>query len=78
MTALMQVYFKVTEGQTANPEWEEKPARVSSKFSELKDKVVAGSGIMKQIIIALSFADMPHSPATGLYNVKYGRQGGFD
>jgi len=44
MTALMQVYFKVTEGQTANPEWEEKLARVSSKFSELKDKAVEWTG----------------------------------
>jgi hypothetical protein len=44
MTALMQIYFKVIEGQTANPEWEEKPARISSKFNELKDKAPAWPG----------------------------------
>ena len=44
MTALMQVYFKVTEGQVANPEWEEKLARVSSKFSELAKKAAAWPG----------------------------------
>jgi len=38
MTALMQVFFKVTEGQTANPEWEEKLDKVSDKFKELKEK----------------------------------------
>jgi hypothetical protein len=38
MTALMQVFFKVTEGQVANPEWEAKLDGVSSKFSELADK----------------------------------------
>lgn len=38
MTALMQVFFRVTEGQVANPEWEAKLDGVSSKFSELADK----------------------------------------
>lgn len=38
MTALMQVFFKVTEGQEPNPEWEGKLDSVSSKFSELRDK----------------------------------------
>ena len=38
MTALMQVFFTVTEGQEANPEWEGKLDKVSKKFSELKDK----------------------------------------
>ncbi len=45
MTALMQVYFKVTEGQVANPEWEEKLARVSSKFSELEEKAASWPGM---------------------------------
>jgi hypothetical protein len=44
MTALMQVYFKVIEGQVADPEWEEKLTRVSSKFGELKDKAAAWPG----------------------------------
>src|SRR6056297_439440 len=38
MTALMQVFFKVTEGQQPNPEWEGKLDKVSKKFSKLKEK----------------------------------------
>jgi hypothetical protein len=38
MTALMQVFFKVTEGQQPNPEWENKLESVSKKFGELKSK----------------------------------------
>lgn len=40
MTALMQVFFKVTEGQEPNPEWEAKLERGSKKFVELKNKAV--------------------------------------
>ena len=38
MAALMQVFFKVTEGQQPNPEWEGKLDSVSKKFSKLKGK----------------------------------------
>lgn len=38
MTALMQVFFKVTEGQEPNPEWESKLEGVSKKFGELGRK----------------------------------------
>ena len=38
MTALMQVFFKVTEGQTPNPEWENKLEGVSKKFGEFGRK----------------------------------------
>lgn len=38
MTALMQVFFKVTEGQEPDPEWERKLDSVSDKFGELKAK----------------------------------------
>ncbi len=38
MTALMQVFFKVTEGQQPNPEWEAKLEGVSKKFGEFKHK----------------------------------------
>jgi hypothetical protein len=41
MTALMQVFFKVTEGQEPNPEWEAKLEKGSKKFREMKDKAVA-------------------------------------
>jgi hypothetical protein len=38
MTSLMLVFFKVTEGQTPNAEWEARLDKVSGKFSSLKDK----------------------------------------
>lgn len=38
MTALMQVFFKVTEGQQPDPEWERKLESVSKKFGKLKTK----------------------------------------
>jgi len=44
MTALMLVFFKVTEGQTANPEWEAKLEKVSAKFKQLADKAVNWGG----------------------------------
>jgi hypothetical protein len=40
MTALMQVFFKVTEGQEANPEWEAKLDIASKKFGEIKAKAL--------------------------------------
>lgn len=44
MAALMQVYFKVTEGQAPNPEWEAKLEKASAKFGELKEKALAWQG----------------------------------
>jgi hypothetical protein len=38
MIALMHVFFKVTEGQTPDPDWEAKLDNVSSKFSKLQTK----------------------------------------
>lgn len=40
MTALMQVFFKVTEGQQPNPEWDAKLSKVSKKFGEFKTKAM--------------------------------------
>ncbi|MGY6588905.1 MAG: hypothetical protein ACXIUB_11550 [Wenzhouxiangella sp.] len=40
MTALMQVFFKVTEGQQPNPEWENKLEGVSKKFGEFKTRAL--------------------------------------
>lgn len=45
MTALMQVFFKITEGQQPDPEWEQKLDKVSDKFGELKTKAVEWAGI---------------------------------
>lgn len=45
MTALMQVFYAVTEGQVPNPEWEAKLDSASKKFGELKEKAAEwGSG----------------------------------
>lgn len=44
MTALMQVFFKVTEGQEPNPEWEAKLDKLSKKFGNLKKKAVEWVG----------------------------------
>lgn len=44
MTAMMQVFFKVTAGQQPNPEWEQRLDSVSSKFGELKSKAGAWTG----------------------------------
>jgi hypothetical protein len=41
MTALMQVFFKVTEGQQPNPEWDAKLGGVSKKFGTFKEKALA-------------------------------------
>jgi hypothetical protein len=38
LACLLQVFFKVTEGQTPNPEWQEKLARVSDKFRSMGQK----------------------------------------
>ncbi|WP_304641660.1 hypothetical protein [Pseudomonas sp.] len=38
MTAMMQVFFKVTEGQEANAEWESKLEQASEQFRELRVK----------------------------------------
>lgn len=44
ITALMQVYFKVIEGQRPNPEWDARLASASSKFRELKDRAFGAGG----------------------------------
>lgn len=41
MAALMQVFFKVTEGQTPDPQWSAKLEGMSDKFKELKAKAGA-------------------------------------
>lgn len=41
MTALLQVFFRVTEGQQPNPEWDAKLDSLSGKFRELKDRATS-------------------------------------
>lgn len=43
MTALMQVYFKVTEGQMPDAEWTAKLEKMSGKFRTLKDKAMGAA-----------------------------------
>lgn len=44
MTALMQVFFRITEGQEPDPEWETRLENLSNKFKELKDKATDWPG----------------------------------
>jgi hypothetical protein len=38
IACLMQVYFRAIEGQSPDPEWEERLAQLSRKFARLKDR----------------------------------------
>ncbi len=38
IAAMMEVYFRVIEGQTPDPAWDERIGQVSRKFRDLKDK----------------------------------------
>ena len=44
IAALMQVYFKVIDGQTPNPEWDRRLSDASKPFRELKEKAAAAFG----------------------------------
>lgn len=44
IACLLQVYFKVTEGQTPNPEWQAKLAQASDKFKKLGERAVQWAG----------------------------------
>lgn len=44
MVALMQVFFRVTEGQEPNPEWEAKLDNVSAEFGKLKQRAAEWTG----------------------------------
>jgi hypothetical protein len=41
VTAMMDVYFKTIEGQTPNPEWDQKLSSASDKFRELSQKAAS-------------------------------------
>lgn len=44
IAAMMDVYFRVIEGQTPDPAWDERIGQVSKKFRELKDKAANWMG----------------------------------
>jgi len=41
IACMMQVYFRVIEGQQPDPEWDARITAVSRKFAEMKDKAIA-------------------------------------
>lgn len=41
VASMMQVYFKVIEGQTPDPVWDARLTKLSNKFKKIKDKAVA-------------------------------------
>jgi hypothetical protein len=44
IAAMMEVYFKAIEGQSPNPEWDERLSGLSSKFRTLKERAAAWAG----------------------------------
>jgi hypothetical protein len=44
IACLLQVYFKVTDGQVPNPEWHAKLANASAKFRSLGERALAWAG----------------------------------
>lgn len=44
IACMMQVFFKVTEGQTPDPEWEDRLSRASDKFKELGNRAASWVG----------------------------------
>lgn len=43
ITCMMQVFFKATEGQEPDPEWEARLEGMSDKFKKLKERAIGGS-----------------------------------
>ncbi len=44
ITCMMQVFFKVIEGQEPNPEWDAKLEQMSGKFRKLKERALGAGG----------------------------------
>jgi len=44
IACMMQVFFKVTDGQQPNPEWDAKLEQMSGKFRKLKEKALGAAG----------------------------------
>ena len=66
MTALMQVFFTVTEGQEPNPEWDAKLDGVSDKFRELKNKAVSHTSSSSSSPSSPSPSAAPSEPTASL------------
>lgn len=48
LACLLQVFFKVTDGQRPNPEWQARLERASDKFRALGEKAMAWEGMGRQ------------------------------
>lgn len=44
LAAMMDVYFRVIEGQTPDPQWDERIGQVSRKFNQIKEKAANWAG----------------------------------
>ncbi|MCW5954906.1 MAG: hypothetical protein KIT69_21840, partial [Propionibacteriaceae bacterium] len=44
IAAMMDVYFRVIEGQTPDPAWNDRIGQVSRKFRDLKDRAANWAG----------------------------------
>jgi hypothetical protein len=73
MTSLMQVFFKVTEGQTPNAEWEARLDQLSGKFSSLKDKAKTWGTYRPEPESPLPHQETGHGPASGKPETSAGR-----
>lgn len=47
VACMMQVFFRTTQGQTPNPEWEARLEQMSGKFRKLKDRALSASAPSK-------------------------------
>ncbi len=64
MTALMQVFFKVTEGQAADPEWEARLDKATSKFRELKERAASWTPAQSAALRRSDDEPLPQSPSS--------------
>ena len=44
IAAMMEVYFRTTDGQTPDPAWDQRIGEVSRKFRDLKEKAANWAG----------------------------------
>ncbi len=64
MTALMQVFFKVTAGQVPDPEWEARLEGVSEKFRTLKERAFSWKGEEPQSAVPADLKPQTQSTAS--------------
>lgn len=65
VTAMTQVFFIATEGQTPNPEWDQKLASASARFRDLADKARAYSPAADEPVARTAPIAMPAAEVNG-------------